>query len=50
MFNIKSKLCLKKQGFYERSHIPYKKILNKIASLSGGRKNTNDEKNLFRVH
>ncbi len=27
-----------------------KKYLNKIASFAGGRKNTNDEKNLFRVH
>lgn len=26
------------------------KYSNKIASLAGGRKNTNDEKNLFRVH
>ncbi len=30
--------------------ITNKKYLNKIASLTGGRKNTNDEKNLFRVH
>jgi hypothetical protein len=25
-------------------------FLIKIASLAGGRKNTNDEKNLFRIH